>query len=101
MNHEVPIGNMSQGNGFIGNAGTSQIIYWVNIISTTTPANISLFSFTNNTTATNLIMKIGTGGRTDHLFQSFGAGLLADNGCYLTTSASCSMANVGYRSYSG
>ena len=101
MPHEVPIG-VTEANGFIGNANTSQLIFWVNIAATTTPANVTLFSFEGGTTAGNTIAVIDTGIQgSSTVTEHFVPNLLAQDGCFALTSSNVSIANVGYRSYSG
>lgn len=101
MSHGVPIGVTSLGNGSIGTIGVSKIISWINVVSTTTPANAFIYSFEGGTTANNLIAVVGTAGEKDHMVENFNNGLLAQGGAYLVTSANCSIVNIGYRSYAG
>ena len=87
MPHEVPIGVTQASNGFIGNRGTSQLIFWVNIAATTTPANLTLFSFEGGTTAGNTIAVIDTGIQgSSTVTEHFVPNLLAQNGCFAVTS---------------
>ncbi len=103
MSSIVPVGVTQLGSsGFIGSAGTSQILSWVNVVATTTPANVTIFSFQNNSTASgNTVCVVGTGGDLDNIVQHFEDGLLCLNGCVMVTDSNVSMINVGHRSYAG
>jgi hypothetical protein len=102
MSHGVPQGVVKlPKNGFVGNIGTSQVISWINIVTTATPANVFVYSYKGGTTAGNLIAAVDTADQMNHPVRSFMGGLFAQNGCHMATSANVSCVNIGYRSYAG